>query len=491
MRRALALLALAALVGAGCALNRVTGRPNLVLVPEASEREMGRQEAEKVRQTMGLVDDPELTAYLSKLGERLAAPYAKDGVTFEFHVVDLAEPNAFALPGGHVYVSRGLLALTNSEDELANVIGHEIGHVLARHSSRRLTLAAPFALVTGVGAAATGIVSPTLGRAVGGLGSLAGGLVVAPYSREQERDADRIGLDLAAKAGWDPAAMATLLRTLEREEKSHPHDRQPFNFFATHPSTPERVAATARLARDMDRAPVNPVAPDRPAFLRTLDGLLVGDDPAEGVFAGSRFLHPELNFALDFPEKWATQNTRSSVAAIAPDGSAVVVFESAQGASPQESARIFASGAGLGADAVVPLEHAGRSVPHVEATGRGERGEVSVDLSWIGLGGLVYKITGVAEPDDFPAFRGQFHLTALSLRELTAEERGSIRDTRLRIREAKAGQGLGEFAEQHKSSWTADQIALANGLESGAVIEAGMPLKVAVPEAYQLRRKPQ
>lgn len=487
MRRVVTLLVLAALAGAGCARNPVTGRPNLILVPEASEREMGREEAEKVRQTMGLLEDSELTAYVSKLGARLAAPYVRDGATFEFHVVDVAEPNAFALPGGHVYVSRGLLALSNSEDELANVIGHEIGHVLARHASRRLTLAAPFALATGVGALATGIVSPTLGRAVADIGSITGGLVIAPYSREQERDADRVGMELAARAGWDPAAMATLLHTLEREEQSHPDAKPHFNFFASHPSTPERVAATAKLARGMDRAPASPIAGERISFLRSLDGLLVGDDPAQGVFAENRFLHPELNFTLAFPEKWATQNTRESVAAVAPDGTALIVLESAKGANGQEAARIFASGAGIGADAVVPLEHAGRSVPHVEATGRGERGDVSVDISWIDAGGAVYKITGVAEPEDFPAYRGQFHLAALSLRELTSDERKSIRDSRLRIREAKAGQSLGEFAEREKSSWTADQIAIANGLEPESVLPTVTLLKVAVPEPYRAR----
>src|SRR6185369_12916072 len=199
--------ALLLVIGGGCAVNPVSGRPEVTLVSEAKEQELGDAEAKNVAATMGLVDDPRLTGYVRAIGDRLAKFSPRTDVAYTFYIVDMPEPNAFALPGGYVYVSRGLLALTNSEDELAGVLGHEIAHVAARHAVRRVTRAAPLAIVTGLGAALTGIVSPTLGDLVGGVGGFAGALVLAPYSRGQENEADRLGQEFSAAAGWDPAGL--------------------------------------------------------------------------------------------------------------------------------------------------------------------------------------------------------------------------------------------------------------------------------------------
>ncbi len=201
-----------------CAINPVSGRPDLILTSKATEQSLGDQEAAKVKATMGLVEDRKLVEYVNAVGARLVAQTDSEGFDFHFHVVNMKEPNAFALPGGNVYVSRGILALANSEDELAGVIGHEIAHVVGRHTGGRITLGAPLKIVTGIGAATTGIVSPMLGNLIGGIGGLTEGLLLSPYDRQQERDADRYGIELAAAAGWDPAALSSILRDLEREE---------------------------------------------------------------------------------------------------------------------------------------------------------------------------------------------------------------------------------------------------------------------------------
>ena len=209
------------LAAGGCALNPVSGRPEVVLVSQEQEEQLGREEARKVAQTIGLVDDAAFTRYFDAVGQRLAAQSPRHGITYTFAVVDSPEPNAFALPGGYVYVTRGLLTLLNSEDELACVVGHEIGHVAPRHSVQKITRAAPLGLITGIASGVTGLVSPLLGQVVGGIGGLANSLVLAPYSRDQEREADRLGQAMAARAGWDPDAMSRMLRTLEREQELH------------------------------------------------------------------------------------------------------------------------------------------------------------------------------------------------------------------------------------------------------------------------------
>jgi len=178
-------LGLAAVMLTGCAVNPVSGRPEPSLISASQERELGREEAKKVEASMGLVDDSPLTAYVRQVGERIATHSPHAGVDYTFYVLDLPEPNAFALPGGYVYVSRGLLALLNSEDELAGVVGHEVGHVAARHSVRRVTRAAPIGVVSGVGAAVVGMVSPVLGDVVGGVAGAE--LAVQPHLRLERR----------------------------------------------------------------------------------------------------------------------------------------------------------------------------------------------------------------------------------------------------------------------------------------------------------------
>src|SRR6185503_5653205 len=227
-------LGLAAVMLTGCAVNPVSGRHEPSLILASQVRELGREEAKKVEASMGLVDDSPLTAYVLQVGERIATHSPHAGVDYTFSVLDLPEPNALALPGGYVYVSRGLLALLNSEDELAGVVGHEVGHVAARHSVRRVTRAAPIGVVSGVGAAVVGMVSPVLGDVVGRVGSLSKELLLAPYGRDQEREADRVGAELSAKAGWDPHALASSLRTLEREAVLENAGVNRLSFFATH-----------------------------------------------------------------------------------------------------------------------------------------------------------------------------------------------------------------------------------------------------------------
>ena len=151
----------------GCAVNPVSGKSEVALISAEEEQELGAQEAEKVKQSMGLIDDPEILAYVKAVGRRLAEHSPRKDVDYTFHIVDMEVPNAFALPGGYVYVSRGLLVLVNSEDELAGVMGHEIGHVAGRHAVQRVTRSvatSPFRIVTGIAGAAASIVAPRGGK---------------------------------------------------------------------------------------------------------------------------------------------------------------------------------------------------------------------------------------------------------------------------------------------------------------------------------------
>ena len=205
------------LVAAGCSLNPVSRRPEVVFVSEEQEVEVGQEAAEMVASEMGLVQDAALTAYVAAIGERVAAYAPQRNLTYSFGIIDQDEPNAFALPGGYVYVSRGLLAIANSEDELANVIAHEVVHVAARHHAQRQARATGAGLLALPGLLAGALIPGPLGDLVTASVAVAGGGVLAGYSRSQELESDRVGQQMAAQAGYQPKALADFLATLERD----------------------------------------------------------------------------------------------------------------------------------------------------------------------------------------------------------------------------------------------------------------------------------
>jgi predicted Zn-dependent protease len=473
-------LALLALPLLSCAVNPVSGRPEVVLISHQREIEIGVEEARKIEASVGLVTDAELLGWVQHVGERLAAHSPRQNLTYHFYVADTADTNAFALPGGHVYVSRELLALLNQEDELASVLGHEIAHVAARHAVRRMTVATPFAVITGIPALLTGIVSPALGDTIASAGQLAGGLVLAPYSRDQEREADRIGTELAALAGWDPASLSSLLLTLEREEQASGAARRA-GWLDTHPTTPERARLAAEHAGELRRGPRAPDSGDRAALLGRLDGLLLGDDPSQGVFVGSLFLHPDLDLAVRFPEGWETSNARAAVAAVAPGGEAFVSLQvSGQGDDPLEGARADGIGPELEAE-LEPLTVAGLPAQRLRVERRGK----TLVVTWLARRGLLYRLTGAASSEAYETHRARFASFAGSLRGLRRSEREQILETRLRVRRVDAGETLPALLERHGSNWTATQTALANALDPQAPLVEGQLLKLAIPQRYR------
>ena len=275
-----------ALLGLSCVTNPVTGRREISLMSAAQEEALGRQAAAQVEAEIGLVDDPALNAYVREIGERLARYSPRQDVQYHFAVANMVEPNAFALPGGYIYVSRGLLAIANSEAELANVIGHEIGHVAARHAAQRQTQQAGAGLAT-LGAVLVGaVLGGGAGAELGGqVAQVAGAGLIASYGRDQERQSDEVGQTLTAESGWDPAGMPDFLSTLGRDSRlrADGQDRRP-SFLDSHPMTEERVETTEARARALPFEPGTGAAGSRAAFLRRLEGMVVGEDPSEGLF---------------------------------------------------------------------------------------------------------------------------------------------------------------------------------------------------------------
>lgn len=481
------LLGLMTVAWEGCSVNPVSGMPEVTLISAKQEQELGDEEAKKVAEQMGLLDDSRFAPYLTQLGQRLAEQSPRKDVAYQFHVVDTVEPNAFALPGGYVYVTRGLLTLVNSEDELAGVVGHEIGHVAARHTVQKISRQGPFALLTNLVAGITGLVSPMVGSIIGGAGQFAQSLVFSPYSRSQETEADRVGQEMAANAGWDPAALSTFLNTLERDvELMNKGPRKP-SFFDSHPATPDRVAKTAAHAKELKKASRPPISASPEAFLARLDGFVVGQRAANGIVEGQTFLHPDFNFLVKFPEKWQVENSPQKILAAAPDGEAAgVLGAAAEGNDPLDGARAVEK-ATKSTDIVsktqtVTINGLPAAHTQIEADGK-----VKLDITWIAHGGVIYQIVGIAPIKKFDGVQAVFDSVARSFRPLTAGERANIKEKRIRLVKANAGESIEALVARSHSAWKAEEVAVTNGLQSTTQLREGQVLKVAVEERYEAR----
>jgi predicted Zn-dependent protease len=475
-------------MGAGCAINPVSGWPELTLISSKQEQELGAEENKKIEEGMGFTDDTGFAPYLDQLGQRLAEHSPRKNVTYQFQIVDMAEPNAFALPGGYVYVSRGLLALTNSEGELAGVVGHEIVHVAAKHAVQRISKQAPLAVVFGLVSGITGLVSSTVGDFLGGIGDFTQSAIFSPYSRSQETEADEVGQQIAAEAGWDPVELSTFLASLEREVTLHEKEPRKPSFLDSHPATPKRVANTARHAKSLTRATRDPISPTREAYLARLDGLVVGPRAANGIFRERAFLHPDLNFFIQFPDKWPHENAPGKIVAVAPKGdAAIILMVVAKGDDPLEGARVF--GKAQKVDLVTKAEPTKINGLSAARTVFPADKKAHIELTWIAHGGLIFQFLTATPADRFQDLQPVFESVVGSFRPLSARERAGITEKRIRLIKAHAGETIEALAARTHSSWKMEEVAVSNGLDSKASLREGQVLKVALEERYETREK--
>lgn len=431
-----------------CSTNPATGaRQFTALMSPAQESQIGAQENEKVMQTFGAPpDSAALGAYVQKIGAAVSQKTERPEVQYKFTLIDSDMVNAFAIPGGYIYVSRGLLALANSEAELAAVLAHETGHITARHSAERYS----HGVLTSLGAAALSIAldSQAATQALG-LGS---DLYIKSYSRSQENEADALGLRYIARAGYDPFAMPRFLTALdadtalERRLAGQGEDA-PFNYFSTHPGTNERIAHTAGLAGSY---PKGPDRVGRDAYLDQIDGMIYGESPKQGYVRGRDYYHTTMGFTFRVPEGFQMTNAPDKIVATAGNG-AVILFDAA-----------------LNPQALDPLTYLTRvwmtKAPLSDAERITINGMEAATASFPGnLNGRAVTIRLVAvrwAPDRF--FRFQMAIpdgagvalaedlrrTTYSLRALSATEKKDIQPYRIRIVTAKTGDTPGSLARR-------------------------------------------
>ncbi|MGD8871877.1 MAG: M48 family metalloprotease, partial [Gemmatimonadota bacterium] len=404
------ILALIAVVAA-CAVNPATGERELMLVSESQEISMGREADPQVRASMGVVDDPELQAYVSRIGQDLAAISERPDLPWTFTVIDDPVVNAFALPGGFIYVTRGILAQFESEAELAGVLGHEIGHVTARHSASQMSRQQLQQLGLGVGM----IFSETV-REYGGLAAAGLQLLNLRYSRGDESQADRLGLRYMARRGYDPDAMIGVFDMLAQVSGSA-ESRAP-EWQLTHPYPENREATIRQQIAEGGYAAGGTVNHD--AYLDRIDGLVYGENPREGFFQGARFLHPELELELTFPSGWSTVNQREVVGAVAPAEDAVVMLGLVEDASaPEAELRDFLSQEGMSGGSI--REDGSGAVERVRAEFEAttENGAIRGEAAFVRYAGRVYRLLGYSPSARWSAYSGAIAASISSFQPVT------------------------------------------------------------------------
>lgn len=342
-KKLIPLLLILLLLNGACAVNPVTGKQDLVLMSESDELVLGRQTNEEVLKQYTVYDNPALQNYVQAIGQKLAKKSHRSNLNYSFTVLDSKEVNAFALPGGYIYITRGLMAYLNSEAELAAVLGHEIGHVTARHSVRQHSASQ---LAT-LGAALTSIFVPGMTQSSNQLVQFAGGALLRGYGRTHELEADRLGAEYLARTNYDPQAMLDVIGVLKNQEVfdkdlARAEGREPRNYhgvFSTHPDSDTRLQEVVATAKTLSDANATQFV-GRDEYLSYIDNMIFGDSPQEGIIRGRNFYHEPLGLAMRFPEKWNVRNLPDKILLVSADGNALMQIN-AEKISEQSSPRNF------------------------------------------------------------------------------------------------------------------------------------------------------
>ncbi|MEM7027731.1 MAG: M48 family metalloprotease [Pseudomonadota bacterium] len=327
----------------GCAVNPVTGKQDLVLMSEQEEIALGNKTSQEVLKQYRVYDNQALQRYVQHIGNKLAAKSHRSDLNFQFTVLDSKEVNAFALPGGHIYITRGLMAYLKSEAELAAVLGHEIGHVTARHSVRQYSANQ----ITNLGVALGSIFIPGMNQTTNQLAHMFGTALLRGYGREHELEADSLGAEYLARSNYNPEAMIDVIAVLKDQEvfeteiaRSEGREPQVYHgVFATHPDNDTRLHEVVGKARALgNQGKINFVGEQE--YLTYIDGMIFGDSPQEGILRKNNFYHEGLGFAVNFPKDWNVTNLPDRILLASADNKALMHI-SAEPREKKLSARNF------------------------------------------------------------------------------------------------------------------------------------------------------
>ena len=462
-----------------CATNPVTGKKQIVFTSEEKEIEMGKAYDPQVVAEMGLYDNPTMQRFISEKGMAMARTSHRPNLPWSFKLVDSPVVNAFAVPGGFVYFTRGIMAHFNNEAQFAGVLGHEIGHVTARHTvvqQSKQTLG-QIGLIGGM------ILSPEL-ASQGETAMQAMQLLFLKYGRDAESQSDKLGVEYSTAVGYDAKEMAGFFSTLDRLSGGS-ENRTP-TFLSTHPDPLNRESRVQELAIQYQAANTNTQKYDvgRDRYLRLIDGMMYGEDPNQGFVESGAFYHPQLRFQFSIPRQWKLINSPSMVQMVSPDQKSIMQMKLAQGSDPQAAARSFLQETKLqnvrsnnnainGLQATTVL---GDIVQQDQQTGRTQT--IRVEAAFIAYGGNIYMMLGMALPQDFNRYQRDIEGAINSFAELRDQSKLNRQPERIKIvtnnRQQTLQQALsGAGIPQDRMN----EFAILNGMELRETLPSGMLFK--------------
>ncbi len=451
-----------------CATNPATGEKQLMLVSESQEASMGLEADQQFHGLYGDFEDRALQAYVESVARPLAAVSERPALPWTFRVVDDAQVNAFALPGGYVYVTRGILAHMNSEAELAGVLGHEIGHVTARHSASAQSKQMLGMVGLGVGM----VLSPTLRRGGDAL-SQAFGLVFLKFGRDQESQADRLGLRYIVRKDYKPEEMLDVFRMLDGVSNAAGGDRLP-NWLSTHPAPPNRLADMTKLIQDQHATGTRV---GRAEFIRHLDGLTFGENPREGFFRDQVFYHPDMAFEMTFPQGWATRNEKQGVSSAPSSKDAILNLALANG-DPMAAAAEFAKQEGVQAGSVERGDVNGLPAVSLQFQIQDPQGSSLQGLvTFVRHGTHTFQLLGYTTDARYGTYKPAIAAWIRSFERLTDRRILAVQPMRLRIEPLRSPATITALSREWNSPVKPETLALINAVSLTESIPAGTLVK--------------
>lgn len=465
-----------------CAKNPVTGRNELMLMSKDQEIAMGQQSDPEIVSFFGLYEDERLQRFINEKGKAMAAVSHRQELPYEFKIVDSPVVNAFAVPGGFVYFTRGIMAHFNNEAEFAGVLGHEIGHITARHSAKQYSNA----MLGQIGLVAGAVISPEFAQfadvAQQGLQ-----LLFLKFGRDAESQSDKLGVEYSTKIGYDASEMAGFFSTLDR--LSGESGQEVPTFLSTHPDPADRERKVAKLAADWQRkVKTSDLSVNRDNYLKMIDGIVYGEDPKQGFVENSVFYHPVLKFQFSIPTAWQVQNTPQQVQMAPADGRAVMMLTLAPGNSLEEAAQAVMQKYqlqvvesrqdqvnGLPAIALIADQQAQQQ----QQQQQGAQQRIRTLMYFIQYGGNIYNLIGATSQADFNAYAQLFQSSMGTFRELTDSDKLNKQAERVRIKSVPQNgtlaQAMGSLRVDQKRM---EELAVLNGMNLNDQVTRGMLIKV-------------
>ena len=470
--------------------NPVTGEQERTVMDEPSEIAEGKKAHQQVLEEYGAYANPKLQAYVNELGQRLASHSERAQLEWHFTVLDSPEINAFALPGGYVYVTRGIMAYMDSEADLAGVMGHEIGHVTARHGAQRATRQQK----AGVGVFAATILGAVLeGVGVGGAGQLANQMsqsvaagYIASYGREQESQADKLGAEYLARSNYDPRNMIDVIQVLKNQERfaddtARAEGRTPgphTNWLASHPSNDKRLQDITQIAQGYQGKYVDE---GRTRYLQAINGMTFGESREQGLTRGRNFYHEPLGIALTAPQGWKVQNAQDAITLVNAEGNAGLVVKTVPAKAGSTHEEIVRNVLKPNSSRAERTTLNGLSATHFAGSRSTEEGqarafEVTVVSGPAGQNYLLAYASKDAEA--LQQARRQLQEAEASFRPLTAADRTAAKPWTIKTVPYQRG-GFAQLARQSPlASYPEQQLKLINGVYAGGEPAAGQWVKV-------------